>query len=304
MKFKLLCISLMVLAGPGASFAMGPTCNDAAVLALEISEELLPPDSLISQIAQDLMLVRIMYPEVATITVMRDWVPGEIFVHLTDDAWNDHQSGSYSGLDSLNSVYGVFAVEEYSIIKGFKLEFGSCYHPLVLAGIYSGAEGVEWARENSSTGDGDDIISSQVGYYTFKHGYGDCLSGCLYEHFWEFRVDGGSVTLLAEYDDHPSGVRDFPSTPDVVLNQNSPNPFNPVTSIRFSLSAAGEVRLCVYDLKGRAVRELFKGEKGAGQHEVVWRGRDNAGAVVPSGVYFYRLEAGERVVSKKMILLE
>jgi len=81
---------------------------------------------------------------------------------------------------------------------------------------------------------------------------------------------------------------------------NSPNPFNPATEIRFDLAERGSVRLEVYNVSGRLVRTLAKGEWNAGSHAVVWDGRDDDGAEVSSGVYFYRLQAAGYGASERM----
>jgi hypothetical protein len=91
----------------------------------------------------------------------------------------------------------------------------------------------------------------------------------------------------------------------LALEQNVPNPFNPATRIGFDLPGEARVSLAVYDAGGRRVRTLVAGEpRVAGHHEVVWRGVDERGDPVPSGVYFYRLEAGGAAESRKMLLLE
>jgi len=87
------------------------------------------------------------------------------------------------------------------------------------------------------------------------------------------------------------------------LAQNAPNPFNPVTSLRFSIPEACEVILAIYDVNGRLVRTLVDGDRTAGMHEVVWDARDDAGRAVASGVYVYRLTAGADVAVRRMILV-
>jgi hypothetical protein len=72
----------------------------------------------------------------------------------------------------------------------------------------------------------------------------------------------------------------------------SPNPCNPTTVIRFELAADAPCRLVIHDARGRRVRELVHRALRAGRHEVVFDGRDDAGRVLPSGVYLARLEAG------------
>ena len=83
-----------------------------------------------------------------------------------------------------------------------------------------------------------------------------------------------------------------------MLHQNYPNPFNPTTTIAYILPTSSAVRLTVYDVRGRAVRVLTDGLQPAGSHEATL---DATG--LPSGVYFYRLEAGHRMETKRLVLL-
>jgi len=87
--------------------------------------------------------------------------------------------------------------------------------------------------------------------------------------------------------------------------QNQPNPFNPATVIRFEVPRnAGTVSLEIYDLTGRKVRTLHQGPLGPGRHEMTWRGRDDSGRPVSSGVYFYRLQGQNFDATRKMVLLQ
>ena len=88
-----------------------------------------------------------------------------------------------------------------------------------------------------------------------------------------------------------------------VLHQNHPNPFNPSTTISFSLCDRGAVSLVIYDVAGRLVNVLVDDVMDAGTHDVTWDGRGNAGRTVASGVYFYRLRVGEFTDTRKMVLL-
>jgi hypothetical protein len=88
------------------------------------------------------------------------------------------------------------------------------------------------------------------------------------------------------------------------LSQNYPNPFNPRTHIVYQLPRAEQVTLVVYNVMGQAVRRLVDEVQGAGEHEVVWQGQDEAGRPVASGIYFYQLTAGEFVETKKTLLLK
>ncbi len=98
-----------------------------------------------------------------------------------------------------------------------------------------------------------------------------------------------------------SGVNDLPRTR---LAQNHPNPFNPKTSIAFTVAESGPVSLRVYNLAGRVVRTLVDELRMPNEYEVRWDGRDDSGNQVGSGVYYYSLEiAGERE-TKRMVLLK
>jgi hypothetical protein len=87
------------------------------------------------------------------------------------------------------------------------------------------------------------------------------------------------------------------------LYSNQPNPFNPRTTTRFDLPAAGSIRLAIYDLAGRLVRVLVEGEIPAGSHEAVWDGRDSTGRSAPSGSYLARLVAGGKVERVRLSLV-
>ena len=87
-----------------------------------------------------------------------------------------------------------------------------------------------------------------------------------------------------------------------MLLGNQPNPFNPITHIRFRLEETGDARLVVYAPSGRRVATLADGVLEAGEHSRSWNGRDDDDRPVPAGVYFYRLEAGGKAESHQMVL--
>jgi hypothetical protein len=88
------------------------------------------------------------------------------------------------------------------------------------------------------------------------------------------------------------------------LGANFPNPFNPMTKIVFALPEAQQVELSVYSLDGRKVATLLNEPRGPGSHEVVWTGRNDAGLLVASGTYFYRIDAGPYSQVRKMPLMK
>lgn len=89
----------------------------------------------------------------------------------------------------------------------------------------------------------------------------------------------------------------------LTLYQNFPNPFNPSTSIAFFLPAQERVRIAVYDIEGKKIRVLCHGMREVGKHTVIWNGTNAAGNAVGSGVYYYRLEVGKKVLTRKMVIL-
>lgn len=96
-------------------------------------------------------------------------------------------------------------------------------------------------------------------------------------------------------DDHPTAF---------ALHQNYPNPFNPSTTIRYTLISDGYVALRIYNTMGQEVRTLVNSRERAGLNEVTWDGLDDRGFRVGSGIYMYRLETGDRSLTRKMLLLK
>ncbi|MDD3536486.1 MAG: S8 family serine peptidase [Candidatus Cloacimonetes bacterium] len=83
-----------------------------------------------------------------------------------------------------------------------------------------------------------------------------------------------------------------------------PNPFNPSTTLSFSLKDKGEVSLDIYNQKGQKVRSLYSGSLEAGEHQLVWNGTDDGGRTMPSGLYYYRMKSGTYSSTRKMIMMK
>jgi flagellar hook assembly protein FlgD len=100
-----------------------------------------------------------------------------------------------------------------------------------------------------------------------------------------------------------TGVEAPGATPRIVsLAQNVPNPFGLSTSISFNLGDVSPVRLRVYDVHGRLVRNLVDGDEDWSAHSAIWDGTDDRGRDLASGVYFYRLETDGVVETRRMVL--
>jgi len=110
---------------------------------------------------------------------------------------------------------------------------------------------------------------------------------------------------IGPYDASATTYTGVPVLPPASFNleQNFPNPFNPATTISFSLPIQAKVQLVIYDPAGRKVRSLFDGVLVPGRYHHVWDGQCDMGRLVSSGIYYYRIMAGNEIQTRKLILL-
>ena len=103
-----------------------------------------------------------------------------------------------------------------------------------------------------------------------------------------------------------AGVLELQSTPkEFALHQNFPNPFNPDTTIKYDLAESADVTLQIYNVLGQVVRTMVASEaQNAGRYQIRWNGMDDRGVSVSSGIYFYRISAGEFQNVRKLMLLK
>ncbi len=106
------------------------------------------------------------------------------------------------------------------------------------------------------------------------------------------RTTNGGVTFVEEEE-----IDEIPT--EFLLSQNYPNPFNPSTKIRYSVPQSSSVVIKVFDILGNEIETLVNEEKSVGTYELNWNAEN-----LPSGVYFYRLQAGSFVETKKMVLMK
>lgn len=117
-----------------------------------------------------------------------------------------------------------------------------------------------------------------------------------YRLYTSVRIPGSGI---------PTSVSENNSIPtEYKLDQNYPNPFNPSTTINYQLSSISNVKIKIYDILGREVVTLINAQKPAGKYQVVWNGNNNFGNKVTSGIYFYRVQAGNFTAIKKMVLMK
>ncbi len=113
--------------------------------------------------------------------------------------------------------------------------------------------------------------------------------------YWWLKVDRTS-SVASQSNNEPPALFE--------LSQNYPNPFNPSTTIRYALPQSGHVKLVIYDLLGAKIRTLADGREAAGFKQISWDGANDRGERVPSGVYVYRMEAGEFVRARKLTVMK
>ncbi len=129
-------------------------------------------------------------------------------------------------------------------------------------------------------------------------------------HINLWRLNESMVTeqevVLRDFRFYPEGTvvadRDYTASP-TCLHSAVPNPFNPVTTIGFTLDRESYTTISVYDVSGRHIRDLVSGIITKGYHEVTWNGRNSDGRLEASGVYFCRLKTANAVETRKMVLL-
>ncbi len=237
------------------------------------------------------------------------------FTHMIEkaDKQNSGYVNAYMGITSDAAQF--FWVD---IAQWLNLDVGS---------EYEASAWVNW--EDAAAGD-----SVMVGFYTWNqdlnkwYGKTETIKEAGYkEYTYTFTAEGTAATwnkiyvslnaqnktFTVKLDDFGlyklpggTGVGDDPVRlpAEYGLHQNYPNPFNPTTTISFSLPESGPVRLLIYDITGRIVSTLADRMMAAGEHAVQWNGMDASGNKAPTGIYFYRIEAGQYTATKKLTLIK
>jgi hypothetical protein len=141
---------------------------------------------------------------------------------------------------------------------------------------------------------GAEVIRS--GRLSFRLVDKNCEPGASYRYRVDVSDEDGTRTLFV------TGKTTIEAQ-ELALRQNHPNPFNPTTTISFTLPGRASTTVSIYNIEGRLVVTLVDEILDVGFKEVTWDGRDARSNHVSSGVYFYRLTAGNRTLTKKMVLL-
>lgn len=115
-----------------------------------------------------------------------------------------------------------------------------------------------------------------------------------------------AMSNLVWYKNPTLGVEDVTSSipTEFELYQSYPNPFNPTTTIHYILPKESVVTITIYDMLGKAINRIISQKLPSGKHSIRWNGDDNNGNLVGTGIYFYQIQAGDYVNTKKMLLMK
>jgi hypothetical protein len=152
--------------------------------------------------------------------------------------------------------------------------------------------------------------------YNPSSGYPYVVTATRTHHFCTIEIDGDvldfkAITPAGAVIDSftitpPVGVESEEAQPpieDFVLYPAFPNPFNPSTTLSFSISTASHVELSVYNIRGQKVRALVNEKLEVGHHQFSWNGKNDKDQNVSSGVYIFELQAGDKIQGSKILLL-
>ena len=150
-------------------------------------------------------------------------------------------------------------------------------------GLCTMALGIGWVNDNCETVSGCDWVADSVDYTAaFFNSMDDCIEAC----------------FLASNDE----INQLPHAFN--LYNNYPNPFNPVTTLRYDLPEDALVNITIYDIMGRIVRTLINSQQNAGFKSIQWNATNDAGSPLSAGLYLYKIQADNFVQTRKMVLLK
>ena len=202
-----------------------------------------------------------------------------------DDGSVDDEFGRSISIDGDYVVVGACHDDYYGIDRGSAYIFNK-----------SGNNWIQQTKITASNGADFDYFGCPVsisGNYALisanYHDYNGIDSGSAYVYFNDdVSIENVSIDILD----------------NTILFENYPNPFNPTTTINYSLKENSRVSLNIYNIKGQKVKQIVNSQLSVGQHSVIWNGKDDNGKSISSGIYFYKLKTANFEKTKKMILLK
>jgi predicted CXXCH cytochrome family protein len=180
------------------------------------------------------------------------------------------------------------------VVEPWRLEFDGCLTKLRIALPPVGIDSVSWQLIAADSNN----VTLRKAYWNYQLANEGSMRGM---HNPKYTIDALVASINALVGISPIST-EVPARYE--LTQNYPNPFNPVTKFTFSLPKAGTVKIIIYDITGREIITLVNSMINRGKYSVDWNGTNSAGYNVSSGVYFYRIIAGEFFDVKKMIMLK
>lgn len=181
------------------------------------------------------------------------------------------------------------AVEQYTTLNGYSSSLSNS----------TGSDSRSFFDQGYQT-----IFLFEYQFSPFYHSPNDVLSNCNMRYMAEMVKISCAMLMMQNGLNATIAVPESTTVPqNTMLISNYPNPFNPLTTIRYRIPQEGKVFLKIYNALGQEVRTLVHGVQPAGEYRVNWDSRDKHGQAVSSGVYIYRLQCGSSVVSGKMLLI-
>ena len=189
-----------------------PRANEEAELvALCLSGELVAPNGLYEQVRRDLAAIRATFGDtfelINQIRFSPPWVPGNLMLGFDETAFQLLRDGQYHAWDDLNQQYEVTDMDTVPFTSGgvVLLIFQRRLHPWRLAKLYEDLPGVWTVSPNHIIGDWSNVYARQTWEgmtYLFRRGWGDCPSGCIYSEYWYFRVDDNWPMFVGHWVPH------------------------------------------------------------------------------------------------------
>jgi len=233
---------------------------------------------------------------------------GTFTLEIHNNAYDDEGKRQSAGLEEVQlcvdcAVIGIElnSFEAYACEQGVMLEWNVAAE-INHAGynIYRAERDGEYAKINA------ELISAPLGRGSRQYEYLDNVQpGIYFYRLEDVSLDGESAfygPIQAASLTQVTNASDVPTT--YSLSANYPNPFNPATTISYTLPEQSEIQLTIYDVHGKQIKNLASGLQFAGTYAVTWDGTNDAGDMVASGTYLYRLVAGDVVKTARMTLLK
>jgi hypothetical protein len=221
----------------------------------------------------------------------------------------------------LNSIGGIITGEEFGIPSNLQ-DISLPVQMSNLLATYNQEDGVllEWRTESESSCAGFNILKCENidGIYdkitsALIPGAGNTSSAQEYSYtdmdviegtrYW-YKIEQVSTDGSAESYFGPISVQVKAVPKEFALSQNYPNPFNPMTKINVDLPERSNVDVKIYNLLGKEIRTLISENKSAGTLILEWDGKNNDGRIMPSGIYIYKLVAGDQIKFRKMTKIQ